>query len=708
MKKNRFMLLTFLIVVISSFFLLNVFYVFGEVVFLPSVKVNDADSVVEMATETSLVIDGDGNIYIAWIDIRNAYTVLYVAKSIDGGRSFGKSVRVSDPKIFAYSPSLAVDSVGNIYAAWISSKDDISNVYFAKSIDGGLSFGTAIRVDDGDVVLLYMNGVSIAVSGDGNIYIAWTSKQNGKYGVYLSRSNDGGMSFQKSTRINDDTLFTDCHAFNPSVAVDRNGIIYVAWRYCHADTEGIYFSKSIDSGVSFGTNIRVTDTDETTMVLTPSLCVDALGKIYIGWTDVRGYDYNLYFSRSINGGISFEKNIRINNVGECAFCIPSLALDNDSNVYMAWEKGSSTKELYLSKSTDCGISFGSPVRAKDGDSYHGEPSLAISQNNDINISWNEYRNGKNGIYFDKGVDNLNSPIIISNVDSGNLDDLIIDFGSSYGIWIYYNDSTWSQLSSISPQAMVRGNIDGTGSDDLVIDFGPQYGIWSYSDGSTWTYISDVNCDSMVTGDIDGDDEDEVIIDFGAQYGIWSYKDGNIWNKVSDLTSRSMAAGDIDGDGKEDIFIGFDSQYGLWVYRDGGMLDKISDVSPEAMAIGETDSDGKDELIIDFGVPYGLWIYEDFSVWTNISNVSPVSLATGDIDGNGKDDIAINFGSQYCLWVYYDTGAWAQISSINPDYVSAGYLNGNGQADLIIDFGPQYGVWIYYDNGTWAQLNTVSP
>jgi len=43
---------------------------------------------------------------------------------------------------------------------------------------------------------------------------------------------------------------------------------------------------------------------------------------------------------------------------------------------------------------------------------------------------------------------------------GSQSDIIIDFGTQYGIWLRLNNSTWVQLHTLSPEFMVTGNLDG--------------------------------------------------------------------------------------------------------------------------------------------------------------------------------------------------------------------------------------------------------
>ena len=57
---------------------------------------------------------------------------------------------------------------------------------------------------------------------------------------------------------------------------------------------------------------------------TPSLAVDASGNMYLAWQDIRDGDYDIYFSRSTDGGVTWSAHQRLNDdlTTESSFPIP--------------------------------------------------------------------------------------------------------------------------------------------------------------------------------------------------------------------------------------------------------------------------------------------------------------------------------------------------------------------------------------------------
>ncbi len=211
-------------------------------------------------------------------------------------------------------------------------------------------------------------------------------------------------------------------------------------------------------------------------------------------------------------------------------------------------------------------------------------------------------------------------------------DVIIDFGTQYGIWLRMNNSAWVQLHTLSPESMVTGDIDGNGQDDVIIDFGTQYGIWLRMNNSSWVQLHTLSPESMVTGDIDGGSQDEVIIDFGEPHGIWVLMNNSSWVQLHTLSPESMVTGDIDGSGQDDVIIDFGETYGIWLRMNNSSWVQLHSLSPDSMVTGDSDGSGQDDVIVDFGASYGIWQWMNNSNWVQLHNLSPEFMVTGNIDG----------------------------------------------------------------------------
>ena len=126
--------------------------------FTTPVAVRDIESPRE-SDFPDMAVAPDDSVYVVWLDGRDYDPKLgdessvYFAKSTDGGKSFGKNVRVAAHTCPCCRPTIAIDSKGRIYVAWRHDFDDVRDMAVATSIDGGKTFSPLVRVSKDGWVL---------------------------------------------------------------------------------------------------------------------------------------------------------------------------------------------------------------------------------------------------------------------------------------------------------------------------------------------------------------------------------------------------------------------------------------------------------------------------------------------------------------------------------------------------------------------------
>jgi hypothetical protein len=169
-----------------------------------------------------------------------------------------------------------------------------------------------------------------------NLYVVWSefdeygsSNPNHFSNILFSRSPDGGITWSLPKRLNE--VSGDCLDGNNSVmgampAVGPNGEIYVSW----PGPEGIVFDKSIDEGETwFAQDIIVAANPAGDHYVIPgiyrggSVPVIACdlsdgpyrGTVYINWSDqINGSDdTDIWLSKSTDGGITWSDPKRVND-----------------------------------------------------------------------------------------------------------------------------------------------------------------------------------------------------------------------------------------------------------------------------------------------------------------------------------------------------------------------------------------------------------
>jgi hypothetical protein len=258
----------------------------------------DDDSKLSVQGVPRIEIDGNDNIHVIWIDVRETIGGdIYYTNSTDEGITFHKNKKVNDISKGSDDPSLAVDDNDVIYIVWVDNRNDTTtlDVYFSKSTDSGVSFSPNKKINDDDLPLTFQGTPSIAVGG-GIIGVVWQDDRN-PYGIYFANSTDGGDTFSVNKRIDDDPTSSD--KSRPSIAINDNGYISIAWIDKRNGDYDIYFTNSTDDGDTFSQNQRVNDDTGTEYQWFPSLALRNR-TVYISWQDNRNGNYDIYFSRSNN------------------------------------------------------------------------------------------------------------------------------------------------------------------------------------------------------------------------------------------------------------------------------------------------------------------------------------------------------------------------------------------------------------------------
>ena len=166
----------------------------------PNVRIDNSTVFERVNERPSVAIDRPGNVHVAWTDLRARQpdTNVFYARSVDHGATFGPNVQIDDSKVGfdpnvdtpsnQWSPSLAVDANG-VFVAWQDNRLGNNDVFFTRSFDGGLSFQADERVDDTGDGTSEQTRPSLAFGGKGAkrvCYVAWEDSRNGDRDVYLA------------------------------------------------------------------------------------------------------------------------------------------------------------------------------------------------------------------------------------------------------------------------------------------------------------------------------------------------------------------------------------------------------------------------------------------------------------------------------------------------------------------------------------------
>lgn len=217
---------------------------------------------------------------------------------------------------------------------------------------------------------MYNNGRCIASNGD-TVHVVWYDMRNGASPeIYYKRSIDGGVNWGADTRITNNIYFSS----NPSVSVSGL-IVHVVWEDNRDGNWEIYYNRSTNGGTTWGTDTRLTNEPAAQQYA----CVTSSGLVVIAaWSDKRIIGTVGYYKRSSDGGISWGADTRLSDSGASWINVSLLG----SIAHASWlGRYNDQQEIFYKRSTDAGLSWGADKLMTNDTLFKNSPSMSVSGTN---------------------------------------------------------------------------------------------------------------------------------------------------------------------------------------------------------------------------------------------------------------------------------------------------------------------------------------
>lgn len=169
----------------------------------------------------------------------------------DASGKWTKALQVNDVNEVAKEALMGLGANGlNVYAAWLGVKSTKGqNLYGAKSVDGGKTWSKSILVyASPDSTICECCKPSVAVEGN-NVYVMFRNWLNGNRDMYLIKSSNGGMYFETAQKLgNLSWKLSGCPMDGGGLVISKSGVPETVWR---RETK-IYSSKPGESERELG------------------------------------------------------------------------------------------------------------------------------------------------------------------------------------------------------------------------------------------------------------------------------------------------------------------------------------------------------------------------------------------------------------------------------------------------------------------------
>lgn len=213
----------------------------------------------------------DGNLYVPWTRFGDSTGIFCISST--ESFTFNPPVPVSDRGSVQW-PTPTVGTDGQVMVAWQSFSRDA--IMCDVSYDEGATWGTDRMVTpttlgsggiNGGILVFAFPALASDVTGgpyDDRFYCAYSDiAADGSLDLFMTTSDDDGLTWTTPLRINDDPLGNGADQFHPWTTVNPDGVVSVAFYDRRLDPNNLRFdlfiTHSFDGGQSWTPNQRVSD-----------------------------------------------------------------------------------------------------------------------------------------------------------------------------------------------------------------------------------------------------------------------------------------------------------------------------------------------------------------------------------------------------------------------------------------------------------------
>jgi hypothetical protein len=344
----------------------------------------------------AVAVARDGRVFLAWAASEGHGSNLYVAR-LGGGA--GEPARVNPEGLAVealhQAPGLDLGPGGEVYVSWSSSKPKPEGVLFAsdlrlsRSLDGGQSFDHHLRVNTDQPLSHSFEGLSVA--DDGSVLLAWIDSREGwnKAGTYLARIVKRGSQVEREVKLGGET----CVCCRVDLTTGPRNLVAVAWRQVFPDDiRDMVVGVSRDGGRTFASP-TLAHADRWQIAACPhrggAVDTDKAGRLFLAWYTEGPQDQpRLLFSVSQDGR-RFAEPTRLDSSTSSIPDHVRLAVDGDGRAVIVWEEATAVRRRVLLRySVDGGATL-SPVQVLSQAVKAYAPAVTMSPAGEFVAVWHE-------------------------------------------------------------------------------------------------------------------------------------------------------------------------------------------------------------------------------------------------------------------------------------------------------------------------------
>lgn len=276
-------------------------------------------------------------------------------------------------------PNLAVDGQGRVYLSWLERKPDSTvALHLAVRRDGQWSSPSTV-IQRNDLFVNWADFPSVFVTPSGRVVMHWLQRRPGgkySYDVITRQSTDAGATWSEPRVLHDDGVAAE-HGFVSFFAADGDSVEAV-WLDGRATAGGGHDNHDAPRGAMQLGNARIGPDGRPgpTVLIDDRICdccqtsaaMTALGPVVVYRDRSPDEIRDIAILRRVNGQWTQPARVHADewHIEGCPVNGPSVSADGQF-VAVAWFTGArDTARVNVAFSSDAGATFSAPIRVDDG------------------------------------------------------------------------------------------------------------------------------------------------------------------------------------------------------------------------------------------------------------------------------------------------------------------------------------------------------
>jgi hypothetical protein len=245
--------------------------------------------------------------------------------------------------------------------------------------------------------------------------------------------------------------WTSSSSFSPVVATDSGNNIHIVWSDYLGSIPEILYKKSTDGGSTWSTERLTWNSGHSTY---PDIAIDSNNRIHVVWRDSTPGNSELFYKKSTDGGVSWTTKRLTWTSGNSED--PAIATDSSNNIHIFWQDDRNVKEeIFYQKSTDGGSTWTAKRLTWDSGASR-DPAVAIDTNDNIHIAWRDSKPGSLEIYYKKSTNggaSWTTKRLTWNSEGFRYPDIATDSGNNVFV-------VWSKYQTGDYEIFLKKSTDG--------------------------------------------------------------------------------------------------------------------------------------------------------------------------------------------------------------------------------------------------------